>query len=69
MCRHRRHFFLTAATGSGRFLEQHITPGKRLVKFLQEKIKNRIFAILKNDYEIADADLVFSLPAERKFGY
>jgi arginyl-tRNA synthetase len=25
-------------------------------------------ALLKNDYEIADADLVFSLPAERKFG-
>lgn len=38
------------------------------MKFLQEKIKNRIFAILKNDYEIAGADLVFSLPAERKFG-
>lgn len=38
------------------------------MKFLQEKIKNQIFAILKNDYEIADADLVFSLPVERKFG-
>lgn len=38
------------------------------MKFLQEKIKNRIFAILKNDYEIAGVDLVFSLPAERKFG-
>jgi arginyl-tRNA synthetase len=54
--------------GGGRFLEQHFAPGKRLMKFLQEKIKNRIFAILKNDYEITDADLVFSLPAERRFG-
>jgi arginyl-tRNA synthetase len=53
---------------SGRLLEQHLTFGKRLMKFLQEKIKNRIFTVLKNDYEIADADLVFSLPAERKFG-
>ena len=38
------------------------------MKFLQEKIKGRILAILKNDYDIADADLAFSLPAERKFG-
>jgi arginyl-tRNA synthetase len=38
------------------------------MKFLQEKIKNQIFALLKNDYEITAADLVFSLPAERKFG-
>jgi arginyl-tRNA synthetase len=38
------------------------------MKFLQEKIKNQIFAILKNDYEISASDLVFSLPAERKFG-
>jgi arginyl-tRNA synthetase len=54
--------------GSGRFLEQHLAPGKRLMKFLQEKIKNRILTLFKNDYEIAAADLVFSLPAERKFG-
>jgi arginyl-tRNA synthetase len=38
------------------------------MKFLQEKIRKRIFAILKNDHEIAAGDLVFSLPAERKFG-
>ncbi len=38
------------------------------MKFLHEKIKERIIALLKNDYEIADADLVFSLPVERKFG-
>jgi arginyl-tRNA synthetase len=54
--------------GGGRFLEQHVAPGKRFMKSLQEKLKSRIFAILKNDYEIADADLAFSLPAERKFG-
>jgi arginyl-tRNA synthetase len=54
--------------GCGRFLEQHFAPGKSFMKFLQEKIKNRIFALLKNDYEISDADLAFSLPAERKFG-
>jgi arginyl-tRNA synthetase len=38
------------------------------MKFLQEKIKTLIFAIVKNDHEISDSDLVFSLPAERKFG-
>ena len=38
------------------------------MKFLQEKIRERILAILKNDYEVADADLAFTLPVERKFG-
>ena len=38
------------------------------MKLLQEKIKNQILEILKNDYAISDADLLFSLPAERKFG-
>ena len=38
------------------------------MKFLQEKLKSRIFAILKDDYEISAAELVFFLPAERKFG-
>jgi len=38
------------------------------MKSLQEKIRERIFVVLKNGFEIAAADLVFSLPAERKFG-
>jgi arginyl-tRNA synthetase len=38
------------------------------MKFLQGKIKSRILTILRNEYEISDPDLVFSLPAERKFG-
>ncbi|MEI6614276.1 MAG: arginine--tRNA ligase [Chrysiogenales bacterium] len=38
------------------------------MRFLQEKFKKQICEILKNDYEIAAADLMFSLPAERKFG-
>jgi len=38
------------------------------MKFLQENIRERILAIFKNDYEIADSDLVFTLPVERKFG-
>jgi arginyl-tRNA synthetase len=38
------------------------------MKFLQERIRERIFALLRDDYEMADADLAFSLPAERKFG-
>ncbi|MCX6554263.1 MAG: arginine--tRNA ligase [Candidatus Aminicenantes bacterium] len=38
------------------------------MKFLQENVKKQALAILKNDYEITDADLVFSLPGERKFG-
>jgi arginyl-tRNA synthetase len=38
------------------------------MKFLQEKIKERILAAVKKEYPLAADDLVFSLPAERKFG-
>ncbi|MCX6558511.1 MAG: arginine--tRNA ligase [Candidatus Aminicenantes bacterium] len=38
------------------------------MKFLQENVTKQVLVILKNDYDMADADLVFSLPAERKFG-
>ncbi len=38
------------------------------MKHLQEKIRERIFAILKDDHELTDSELAFSLPSERKFG-
>ena len=38
------------------------------MKFLQEKITERILVALKDEYQIDDGDLAFSLPAERKFG-
>ncbi|HSQ34583.1 MAG TPA: arginine--tRNA ligase [Candidatus Binatia bacterium] len=38
------------------------------MKFLQEKIREQMVAILKDDHEIVASELTFSLPAERKFG-
>jgi arginyl-tRNA synthetase len=38
------------------------------MRSLQEKIRSDIFAILKEAYEFSPAELIFSLPAERKFG-
>jgi len=38
------------------------------MKSLQEKLKKAVFAALKDNVDLAEADLAFSQPAERKFG-
>ncbi|TFG76181.1 MAG: hypothetical protein E4H23_09870, partial [Chrysiogenales bacterium] len=38
------------------------------MRSLQKKIKNEIYALLKDKYDFKQTELSFSQPAERKFG-
>lgn len=38
------------------------------MKYLQERIRDRLVSLLKDDYEISLDDIQFSIPPERKFG-
>lgn len=38
------------------------------MKYLQERLKQQVLAIVQKDHDVVESDLVFSLPAERKFG-